>query len=251
VAVLYDFVLRLAFGLALAMAVTSPRQVTSGYYRNHSYVLLGLFVLAFMIAFGQHAQVSYGLALAGGVFSYAASVAWLYERPRGGVLLLGCTAGLALWAACHGMQATTVDLPPLAAILQRLEPATAGMLLGSTIAAMFLGHWYLNTPTMQLAPLRKLIAIMAVAILLRAGVCGIGLWCQWSSGPLDQFQIMFLALRWLAGIAIPLLLVWMTWKTLDIPNTQSATGILYVAVITIFTGELAAQLLSTGTTYPL
>jgi hypothetical protein len=62
---------------------------------------------------------------------------------------------------------------------------------------------------------------------------------------------MFLALRWLAGIAIPLLLAWMTWKTLDIPNTQSATGILYVAVITIFTGELAAQLLSTGTTYPL
>ena len=36
----------------------------------------------------------------------------------------------------------------------------------------------------------------------------------------------------------------MSWQTLKIPNTQSATGILYVAVITTFLGELTAQLLS-------
>jgi hypothetical protein len=251
VAVLYDFVLRLAFGLAIAMALTSPRQVTSGYYRIHSYVLLGLFVLAFMVALGQREQFHYILPLAGAVLSYAASVVWLYERARGGIVLLGLTSALALWAACHGLQASAADLPPAAVILEAMEPATAGFLLGTTIAAMFLGHWYLNTPTMQLAPLRKLILLMAVAILLRAVVSGMGLWCQWTSEPLDPFQIMFLALRWLAGIAIPLLLAWMTWKTLDIPNTQSATGILYVAVITTFTGELVSQLLSTGTTYPL
>jgi hypothetical protein len=43
----------------------------------------------------------------------------------------------------------------------------------------------------------------------------------------------------------------MTWKTLRIPNTQSATGILYVAVVGAITGELAAQLLSAVSTYPL
>jgi hypothetical protein len=36
----------------------------------------------------------------------------------------------------------------------------------------------------------------------------------------------------------------MAWQTLKIPNTQSATGILYVAVIAVFLGELTAQLLS-------
>jgi hypothetical protein len=36
----------------------------------------------------------------------------------------------------------------------------------------------------------------------------------------------------------------MAWKTLQIPNTQSATGILYVAVIGVFTGELLGLLLS-------
>ena len=46
-------------------------------------------------------------------------------------------------------------------------------------------------------------------------------------------------------------LCWMTARTLKIPNTQSATGILYVVVIMSFTGELTAQLLSAGRAYPL
>ncbi len=37
---------RITCGLAGAMALTSPRQVTSGYYRNHLYVTLGFMVLA-------------------------------------------------------------------------------------------------------------------------------------------------------------------------------------------------------------
>ena len=49
-AILTQFVLRLSFGLALGMAITDPRRVTSGYYRNHAYVLLGLNVLATMVA---------------------------------------------------------------------------------------------------------------------------------------------------------------------------------------------------------
>jgi hypothetical protein len=43
----------------------------------------------------------------------------------------------------------------------------------------------------------------------------------------------------------------MAWKTLKIPNTQSATGILYVGVIGTFLGELTAMLLHLDTIYPL
>ena len=43
----------------------------------------------------------------------------------------------------------------------------------------------------------------------------------------------------------------MTWQTLKIPNTQSATGILYVAVIGVFIGELTSQLLSAHASFPL
>ena len=37
--------------------------------------------------------------------------------------------------------------------------------------------------------------------------------------------------------------LFMSRMTLDIPNTQSATGILYVACLAVILGELTAQLL--------
>ena len=60
-----------------------------------------------------------------------------------------------------------------------------------------------------------------------------------------------MAVRWLAGLIATALLAVMSWQTLKIPNTQSATGILYVAVITTFLGELASGLLSAEASYPL
>jgi hypothetical protein len=38
---------------------------------------------------------------------------------------------------------------------------------------------------------------------------------------------------------------------LKIPNTQSATGILYAAVVLAMIGELTSQLLSAETMYPV
>ena len=60
---------------------------------------------------------------------------------------------------------------------------------------------------------------------------------------------LFLALRWTFGLFGVLALLWMAWETLKVPNTQSATGILYVAVIGVFVGELAAELLSANSTF--
>ncbi len=75
--VLTEFVYRLAFGLALAMACTSPRLVTSGYFRVHSYVVLGLSALAAAVAFTEPDRFVIWPALATAAASYAASVIWL------------------------------------------------------------------------------------------------------------------------------------------------------------------------------
>ena len=93
---------------------------------------------------------------------------------------------------------------------------------------------------------------IVAATLLRAGLCATGLFWQMNSaatGFLPNDVLLFLGLRWLAGLFGPLLLAWMTWQTLKIPNTQSATGILYVVVIVTFIGELVSGLLSQS--YPL
>jgi len=80
-------------------------------------------------------------------------------------------------------------------------------------------------------------------------VCGTGLVLQIQQGPTPL--VAFIALRWLAGLIGVGALAVMTWQTLKIPNTQSATGILYVAVIGVFIGELTSQLLSAQASFPL
>ena len=168
--VLSQFVLRLSFGLALAMGLTSARKVTSGYFRNHAYVLLGLNVLATLAALANRRQLLLWPPLAAAVLSYLCAAVWLYEKPRLGTALLWVRRQLSRSSAPGWHLRTT-----RAEILWLLDPLTGGLLLGSTIAAMFLGHWYLNTPTMEIAPLNKLLGLMALAVVARAAVCAIGL----------------------------------------------------------------------------
>ena len=63
--------------------------------------------------------------------------------------------------------------------------------------------------------------------------------------------VLFVVLRWSFGFVGVAVLTWMAWQTLKIPNTQSATGILYIAVMGVFVGELAGGLLSAQSAFPL
>ncbi len=248
--------MRLAFGLSFAMFVTSPAQVTAGFFRNHLYVVLGISVLAFLLVFGTLAG---GLAVGAAVLSYAGSVCYLYQATRVGRVSLGLlslvtllsllTRQQILFSDVSGTLSTNASNTTLGRVLWICDGPTGGLLLGATVGAMLLGHWYLNTPTMQMAPLRRLLALMVVAIGLRIGICGAGLVAMLSAGPLPA--PWFVVLRWLTGLVAPLVMAWMVERTLRIPNTQSATGILYVAAVMVFTGELMSQLLSVTTAYPL
>jgi hypothetical protein len=105
---------------------------------------------------------------------------------------------------------------------------------------------------MELAPLRRLLAAAAIAVGVQAMISGIGLAAEVSTGiDVSLNWLLFLVLRWSFGLCGVLALLWMAWRTLEVPNTQSATGILYVAVIGVFVGELAAALLSAESAFPL
>ena len=247
-AILFEFLMRLAFGLGLAMLLTSPVKVTAGFFRNHLYVVLGLAFLAFLVVFG---SVAGGVALGAALLSYVGSVCYLYQSIRSGRVVLGLVSLSTLVGVLLGTPqlVDSVSLSPLALVLWLSDGPTSGLLLGVTLGAMLLGHWYLNTPSMQMAPLRRLLALMVAALFLRMLVCGIGLGAICMEGPIPA--PWFVVLRWVTGLASPLVMAWMVERTLRIPNTQSATGILYVAAVTVFTGELMSQLLSVTTTYPL
>lgn len=249
--ILFQFLLRLSLGMAGAMAVTSPRRVTSGYYRNNLHVLFGLNVLAGLVAWASPADAPLPLwpPVAAAVLSYLGAAFWLYELAGPGLLALSAIAATSLtgtWLADapHGTSAGVW--------LWRLDPMSGGAVLGITMAAMLLGHWYLNSPGMSLAPLIRLTAGLIGAVALRAIVSGLGLALAWrAAGPFATDQWLFIGLRWLTGVAGAMTVAVMARQTLKVPNTQSATGILYVGVIFTFLGELTAQLLSRQSEFPL
>lgn len=259
--ILVEFLFRLTFGVSAAMGLTDARQVTSGFFRVHLWVLLGVQTLAALAIYSaqppsaQQSWVASGpfwLAVAAAAASYLGSVIWMYEQAALGKLAIGIVAACALGGCALPVVATAAK--PMA--MQLADRLTGGLLLGLVTTAMLLGHWYLNTPTMKLAPLRRLIVLLAVAVVVRMAFCAAGTWLEWAShlsatGAALRTWVVFLALRWLTGLLSVLGLSWLTWQTLKIPNTQSATGILYAAVILAFIGELTSQLLSAEARYPV
>lgn len=257
---LVEFLFRLTFGVAVAMAITPSRWVTSGFYRVHLWVLMGVQTLAALavystIPLGKTAAAAmarnqFVLAVAAAILSYFGAIIWLYERRLAGKIVIALVAGCALWACCLPLFASS---KPLA--IQIADRITSGLLLGLISTAMLLGHWYLNTPTMKMEPLRRLIIFLALAVLVRMAVSGSGAWLEATrlaqSSEFPQSWTMFLVLRWLTGLAGTLVIAGLTWQTLKIPNTQSATGILYAGVILTFIGELTSQLLSAESLYPV
>jgi len=254
--ILLQFLFRLGFGVAICMALTPSKLVTGGFYRVHLWMLMGFATFASLIAYTQSELVAnakgvLGLAIGIAIASYAGAVLWLYEKKSAGLTVLFLVAGMSLAAASLATnwpaQATSTGIA-----LGMLDLVTGGMLLGVMLTAMLLGHWYLNTPNMQLAPLKMLIGVMVAAIVVRSVLSAIGIALHvGGSDPMSDAWWLFVALRWLSGLLGAAILAAMTWQTLKIPNTQSATGILYAGVILTFIGELTSQLLSVETLYPV
>lgn len=257
---LLQFVFRVTFGVALAMAVTPSQRVTSGFYKVHLWVLMGFNTLAALCLYTQwsglddqlrHVGLLFGVATGLAVASYVGAVLWLYEFKSAGLVSLAAVAGGGLLAAALATPWHDATYP-VGIVLAFCDLASSGLLLGATLSAMFLGHWYLNTPTMELLPLRRLVLLMAIAVVFRAVVSGTGLALHaGSTAPGETVFWIFIGLRWLSGLLGAFMMAVMTWYTLKIPNTQSATGILYAGVILTFIGELTSQFLSVDTLYPV
>ena len=240
---LIDFLCRFGWGLSLAMVLTPSAIVPAGFFRVNLLVVLGLATLAGLLektAFAQSLMV--GAAIA----AWLGSVAWLAERHRVGVALtVACTVlmGTATVATVSVQPGASV---PAAWFLAACMKLLSGMVVGLTVHAMLLGHWYLNAPGMRVDALRRMIDLAIVAWGLQLAVSlsvAVVRWMEASGGVADSATVALGSLRWLAGlIGLPILL-WLSRKTLDIPNTQSATGILYVACVAAIVGELTAQLL--------
>jgi hypothetical protein len=242
---LADFAVRLACGLAILLLIAPWRVVPPAYFRTNGLVILGLLVLAALDL--SHAGARGPLlasVVAGSVLAFVASVVWGLGVPRlalpittllvlvgGGVLVAGSRAdGWEPWA------------------LNAAGRLASAFLMGATLSAMLLGHHYLTAPTMSIKPLERFVRCMAWGLGARVALAALG-WWLWhqgmdgSHGP-GRVSSFFLAIRWGMGFGGPALATFLTWKTVAIRSTQSATGILYIAMTLVLFGELTALILA-------
>lgn len=234
--ILADFAIRLGGGLAGVLAATPWRAVPPRFFRTHCQIILGLATLASLVAARPPADPwAFGLAVASAALAFVATLAWGLGLPRVGVpasAAIAGVSGVALAASATGA-------------LDAASRLASSFLLGATLTAMLLGHYYLTAPAMSIEPLKRFVRFMAVGLALRAALAGAALVVLFggeSSGV--PVPTLFLAIRWGMGIVGVGLATALTWKTVQIRSTQSATGILYIAMTLLLFGELSSLILS-------
>ena len=131
--------------------------------------------------------------------------------------------------------------------------ASFAVIIGSLITAgvffsMILGHWYLNVIALPISLLKKSTIALSVALAIRIiwdiffmisniYVDSYGITKNsWSF--LFDFDGILLLVALFMGNIFPVLINYFVWSTLKIQATQSATGLLYVSIISILFGDI-------------
>jgi hypothetical protein len=229
------FAIRLICGMGLMLCAMPRKDVAAAFFRIMLLVILGLAVL---LALTSPAARWWGIGLA--VVAFAGSICWLLERRTAGAVAIGiifCVSAVQMMLVQPGPFTANPEhwLAPVSA----LASATT---LGAALTGMLLGHRYLTAPGMPLAPLIWLNAGLGLAAVFRLAVSATALASGFGALTGSTYWI-WLALRWLAGIFGPMAACVMVQRILRYRNTQAATGVLFVAVIVTFIGELTADLL--------
>jgi hypothetical protein len=147
-----------------------------------------------------------------------------------------------VWAA-----SLVVTSPQLGGVGVPLAVLAGALALGTAVTGLSLGHWYLVSPTLAVQPLIRLTflclgAVIAQLVLLPVLLFGPGAQGQGVERLLGD-DGLFLGVRVIFGLLVPLAALLMTWRTARIRSLDSATGLLYIVAALILAGEIAARTL--------
>jgi hypothetical protein len=122
-----------------------------------------------------------------------------------------------------------------------------GFILCGALFSMILGHWYLNVVSLPISLLKSTVKFLILIVSLRfiwdMGFIIMGE-VRYNGLPISMIQFLqtfdgfFLIFALFFGTLLPLILGILTLKTIAIQSTQSATGLLYVIVISVVMADL-------------
>jgi hypothetical protein len=182
------------------------------------------------------------LAFAAGAGAYL--VASIARWPRAWLAVASGVVGLAalvVLAAAGG----TRSAPLFASQL-----VLAAVALGAVNAGMLLGHWYLVTPKLSPAPLRRMMWLLIGALALQAVAFVIALGAVGS----DALTGGLAWLTWLrlgAGTLLPIVATVLALLATRAASLQASTGLLYIGLALVMAGSIAGASISYLTGVPV
>lgn len=257
-----------------AIAVPPFFKVERGFYKSSAGVYLGAgllpavgFALLAMRRTEPMAPAPFALWLDSGVwiaFCVAVSVYMFTLWTDLGLLRARSYLASLLIGLIGVVTATLTLMPPafgaVAVAGYALSAVFASAVLGMASAGMLFGHWYLIDPNLPVDYLRTIVRLMGFAlvgelaalvlIVATMGLLGGGA-ARSAVATLFASDSMMLGLRLLLGPVASIILAWMTWQTLKIPQTMAATGLLYITVMSVLVGEFIGRFILFRTALPL
>ena len=237
----------IAWAFPLFLWNTPQDEIKNGFYRftlGLSTILWGLacILLYFNIADSNNILLIFGLAV-GALLLIGSFTAIIWNKDNIALFQISaiCVVLAGVSYFLHQSVIVKVDY---------LNPAfVIGVFcLSNVLFSMVLGHWFLNVPHLKITRLQKTVSILGIFLIIRC------IWDFYSiyskSGiyregiAIDGYTYLisidgiFLWIALFFGLIAPIILNFMTAKTLNIFSTQAATGLLYINVVLILMAEM-------------
>ncbi len=126
----------------------------------------------------------------------------------------------------------------------------AALALGAVNAAMLLGHWYLVTPKLSPAPLRRMMWLLIGALVLQ-GIAFVAALVLVGTDPIDGGMGWITWLRLAVGIVLPIGVTVLAMLASRAASLQASTGLLYIGLALIMAGSIAGASLTYLTGVPV
>jgi len=263
---------QLAVGGLLALSVPGFHEIERGFFKSTACVYLscGIAILlgkVYLVLFtrpetlwslrGLEVGAWFLFCLLCGIYTYTLWGDPFVLRARAYVLsLLSGIVALSISASVY-RQASLLSVET---VLYPLSFLTSAAMLGAVATGMSLGHWYLIELGLSLEPFKRVFKFYAgtLIVYLSLLICAVGLFLAvgnestraeltrlWS----DYWAL--LGMRLVLGPLASLLLAYMIWRTLQIPQTMAATGLFYIATLAAVVGEFLGRFILFRTALPL
>lgn len=235
----------IAWGCLALLPVVKLREVGQGFYRFFGFTCVALDTLAVGLAIlmgpafdppTRAAAWALGLSL---FFTLCFTIAL---RVRVRWFIWWCFA-MAILAGLAAIAYFPWEGRPIL-VVKAIHAISSALLLGSVTLAMMLGHWYLVTPKLSIEPLKRYSAgYILLTLWMTLQIVGAYFFTRQAgmsdgSVPVEiEQQAIFILFRVVWGLLAPLGMAYWIWETVRMKSTQSATGILYAAMICTLLGE--------------